>query len=145
MESKFTRSAGACDTQVITIAASQQLQRCEVLSRSFFPGIHEDFGIIWRPPSFNDYRFQVVLWASLSRNVWQAWLKSSPSILRLCLTNNSWLQGLWKKALSHVSFQIRLWSCLYFRSSSLWITLTPGRVFSCSETCTASRVQLSTT
>lgn len=31
----------------------------------------------------------------------------SPSMLRLCCTNSSWLQGLWKKAESHVSFQMR--------------------------------------
>jgi hypothetical protein len=29
-----------------------------------------------------------------------------PSMLRLCSTNSSWLQGLWKKADSHDSFQI---------------------------------------
>jgi hypothetical protein len=28
-------------------------------------------------------------------------------MLRLCCTNSSWLQGLWKKADSHVSFQMR--------------------------------------
>jgi hypothetical protein len=32
---------------------------------------------------------------------------ASPSMLRLCCTNSSWLQGLWKKADSHVSFQMR--------------------------------------
>ena len=31
----------------------------------------------------------------------------SPSMLRLCCTKSSWLQGLWKKADSHVSFQMR--------------------------------------
>jgi hypothetical protein len=41
-----------------------------------------------------------------------------PSMLRLCCTNSSWLQGLWKKADSQVSFQMRECSCRH-RSSGV--------------------------
>jgi len=56
-------------------------------------------------------------------------------MLRLCSTNSSWLQGLWKKAESQVSFQMRLCACRSFSSSSRGTTLTPGSLFSLAITC----------
>lgn len=47
-------------------------------------------------------------------------------MFKLCSTNSSWLQGLWKKADSHDSFQIRLASWRCFSSASRSTTVTPG-------------------
>ena len=55
-------------------------------------------------------------------------------MLRLCSTNSSWLQGLWKNAASQVSFQMRECAWRYFRSSSRGITVTPGIPLSLADT-----------
>lgn len=55
-------------------------------------------------------------------------------MLRLCSTKSSWLQGLWKKAASQVSFQMRECAWRYFRSSPLGTTVTPGMALSLAET-----------
>ncbi len=63
-----------------------------------------------------------------------------------CSTNSSWLHGLWKKAASQVSFQMRecAWRCL--SASSRSTTVTPGSVRSRAATsgraaCAAPRTQ----
>jgi hypothetical protein len=48
-----------------------------------------------------------------------------PSMFRLCSTNSSWLQGLWKKADSHDSFQI-LQAQTAIRMGSVLIVLNLG-------------------
>lgn len=45
--------------------------------------------------------------ANMGAGTWATPAAVSPSMLRLCCTNSSWLQGLWKKAESQVSFQMR--------------------------------------
>ncbi len=61
-------------------------------------------------------------------------MSHTPSMLRLCSTKSSWLQGLWKKAASHVSFQMRECACRYFKSSSRGITVTPWMALSLADT-----------
>jgi hypothetical protein len=48
------------------------------------------------------------------------------SMFKLCSTNSSWLHGLWKNALNHVSFHTRDAAWRAFRSASRGTTTTPG-------------------
>ena len=63
-------------------------------------------------------------------------------MFKLCRTNSSWLQGLWKKALSHVSFQMRLCACLSFSLSSRSTTVTPGSFLNLAAVCNGAKVRI---
>lgn len=62
-------------------------------------------------------------------------------MLRLCKTKSSWLQGLWKNAESHVSFQMRLCACFSLSFSSRGMAFTPGSLLSLAITCIKAAVK----